>query len=136
MELTNEVNNLVAQKIADEIIKSISEEELTKLRNKAWYELGNTHTDGYRSIDKLTEATEKAYMEKFKLEVENLLSNEHIDVAIKERAKEFVEKCRARAEEKVIEKTSDMVAGLYCGFDGGYDLKGIIKSTDAHELFR
>ena len=136
MELTNEVNNLVAQKIADEIIKNMSEEELTKLRNKAWYELRETHTNGYRSIDKLTEATEKAYMEKFKLEVDNMLSDEHNDLAIKERAKEFVEKCRARAEEKIIKKTSDMIAGLYCGFDGGYDLRGIIKNTIAQEFFR
>lgn len=54
MELTNEVNNLVAQKIADEIIKNISDEELAKIRDKAWYELRETHTNGYRSIDKLT----------------------------------------------------------------------------------
>ena len=136
MELTNEVNNLVAQKIADEIIKNISEEELAKLRNKAWYELRETHTNGYRSIDKLTEAAEKAYMEKFKLEVDNMLSDEHNDVAIKEQAKEFVEKCRARAEEKIIEKTSDMIAGLYCGFDGRFDLRGIIKNTVTQEFFR
>lgn len=136
MELTNEVNNLVAQKIADEIIKNISEEELVKLRDKAWYELRETHTNGYRSIDKLTEAAEKAYMEKFKLEVDNMLSDEHNDIAIKEHAKEFVEKCRARAEEKIIEKTSNMIAGLYCGFDGGFDLRGIIKNTVAQEFFR
>lgn len=127
MELTNEVNNLVAQKIADEIIAGISEEEIANFRTAIWNKLNQEHYNNcFDRRSDLEKATEKAYMNRFSLEVEKFLSDEHNDIAIKERAKEFVEKCRAQAEEKIIEKTSRMIAGLYCGYEDGFDLKGSV----------
>lgn len=127
MELTNEVNNLVAQKIADEIIAGISEEEIANFRTVMWNELSQKHYNNcFDNRSELEKATEKAYIKRFSLEVEKFLSDEHNDIVIKERAKEFVEKCRARAEEKIIEKTSRMIAGLYCGYEDGFDLKGSV----------
>ena len=137
MELTNEVNNLVAQKIADEIIAGISEEEITKFRTVIWNELNQKqYNNCFDGRSKLEKASEKAYINRFSLEVERFLSDEYNDIAIKERAKEFVEKCRARAEEKIIEKTSDMIAGLYCGYEGGFDLKSSILWAIKQEFNR
>lgn len=131
MEISAEINKIFGSEMARLFSDQISEEDLRKAAEKAWNELNQKQTsylNNYSGQSDLEREIKNQIFLRFKEEVEKILESESARVDIEFRAKELVKEIRKRAEEKIIDRASDNIASLFCGFDG-YSLKGVIVNT-------
>lgn len=136
MEISTEINKVFGAEMARLFSDQITEEQLREAAEKAWIELNkkdSNFSNNYHGQSVLEREIKNQIFLRFKDEVEKILESESVQVDIEARAKELVKEIRKRAEEKIIERTSNNIAAMYCGYDG-YNLRGFIINAVREEL--
>lgn len=115
MEINTEINKIFGQEMAKLFADSIDETELKKRANDAWKEINRTTDNWWNRKDSDIETMIKnELLSRVKDEVNAILATEEVQIDIRNRAQEIINKVRERTEESIIERTSKMLADLYC----------------------
>lgn len=117
MEINTEINKIFGQEMAKLFADSIDETELKEKAKYAWKEINKT-TDNYnlwnRRDSDITTMIKNELLSRVKNEVNAILATEEVQIDIHNMAQEIINKVRERTEENIIERTSKMLADLYC----------------------
>lgn len=123
MEINTEINKIFGQEMAKLFADSIDETELKEKAKDAWKELNITTDRWWNRKDSDIEIMIKnEFLSRVKNEVNAILATEEVQIDIHNRAQEIINEVRKRTEESIIERTSKMLADLYCA-DANFKFK-------------
>lgn len=125
MEINTEINKIFGQEMAKLFADSISEEELRAKAKDAWQAINKNESTGYYDsrCSIIKSLIEEELLSRIETEVNTILSTEEVKIDIHNKAQEIIDNVRKRTEEKIIERTSNMIADLYCA-----DTKFVFKN--------
>lgn len=115
MEINTEINKIFGQEMAKLFADSIDEAELKAKAKDAWREINRT-SDGWgtRRNSDIETMIKNELISRVKAEITEILATEEVKIDIHNRAQEIINEVRKRTEESIIERTSKMLADLYC----------------------
>ena len=115
MEINTEINKIFGQEMAKLFADSIDETELKQKAKDAWQEINRT-TDAWwnRKDSDINTMIQNELLSRVKNEVNAILATEEVQIDIHNRAQEIINEVRKRTEERIIDRTSNMLADLYC----------------------
>lgn len=115
MEINTEINKIFGQEMAKLFADSIDETELKEKAKEAWKEINRTTDDWWNRRDSdIDNMIKNELLSRVKNEVNSILATEEVQIDIRNRAQEIINEVRKRTEENIIERTSKMLADLYC----------------------
>lgn len=115
MEINTEINKIFGQEMAKLFADSIDETELKEKAKEAWKEINRTTDDWWNRRDSdIDTMIKNELLSRVKNEVNAILATEEVQIDIHNRAQEIINEVRKRTEENIIERTSKMLADLYC----------------------
>lgn len=128
MEINTEINKIFGQEMAKLFADSISEEELRAKAKDAWLAINKKESMGYYDSrrSQIETLVKEELLSRIKTEVNTILSTEEVKIDIHNRAQEIINNVRKKTEEKIIERTSNMIADLYCA-DTKFALKNYVE---------
>ena len=135
MEISAEINKILGQEMARLYAETISEEEMLEVASRYWRNMLYDKSSGWSNRESEAEKVIKRELEKkLVIACEKVFSSEEVQIDIEKKAKEMIDEIRKSAEEKIIERTSDVLAGLYTGNEMGLNLKGYIQQVILESL--
>ena len=128
MEINTEINKIFGQEMAKLFADSISEEELQEKAKDAWLAINKNESMGYYDsrCSKIKTLIEEELLSRIKTEVNTILSTEEVKIDIHNRAQEIIDNIRKKTEENIVNRTSNMIADLYCA-DTKFALKNYVE---------
>lgn len=123
MEINTEINKIFGQEMAKLFADSIDETELKEKAKDAWKEINRTTDNWWNRRDSdIDNMIKNELLSRVKNEVNSILATEEVQIDIHNMAQEIINKVRKRTEEAIIERTSKMLADLYCA-DANFKFK-------------
>ena len=135
MEISTEINKIFGQEMARLYAETISEKEMVEFARTCWRNMLYDKSSGWTNRESEAEKVIRRELEKkLSAACEKILSSEEAQIDIEKKAKEMIDKIRQQAEEKIIERTSDVITRLYTGSEMGLNLRGYIQQVIMESL--